>query len=78
MGTVLWWVGNAVVLVAVLPLVAFLALRIIRALAVVQTAAEDIRASLGTVAGSVPPAMTALSSVADRCDGLAAAAAVPA
>lgn len=72
MGTVLWWIGNAIVVVAVLPLVAFLALRIIRALVVVQSAAEDIRSSLGTVASSIPPAISALSDVASRCERLAA------
>jgi hypothetical protein len=71
MGTVLWWLGNAIVVVAVFPLVAFLALRIIRALTTVQAAAVDIRSSLSTVANSVPPAMTALSDVAARCERLA-------
>ena len=70
MGTLLWWLGNAIVVVAVLPLVAFLALRIIRALTTVRHAAEDIRASLRTVAGNVPTAMSALSDVATRCDRL--------
>lgn len=68
MGTVLWWIGNAVVVVAVLPLVALLALRIIRALTTVQAAAVDIRRSLQVVAGGIPPAMHALSGVADRCE----------
>ena len=71
MGTVLWWIGNAVVVVAIFPLVAYLALRIIRALGTVQSAAEDIRASLQTVRGGVAPAMSALSDVAIRCEKLA-------
>lgn len=70
MGTLLWWIGNVVVAVVVLPLVAFLALRIIRALAVVYGAATDIRSSLAEVAGGIPPAVNALSSVASRCERL--------
>ena len=71
MGTVLWWAGNVVVAVAVLPLVAYLALRIIRALSVVEAAATDIRCSLSTVATAVPPAMSSLADVAFRCERLA-------
>ena len=71
MGTVLWWAGNVLVLVAVLPVVAFLALRIIRALGVVEAAAMDIRSSLHTVATSVPPAVSALTAVAARIERLA-------
>ena len=78
MGTVLWWIGNGVVAVAVFPLVAFLALRIIKALGTTQQAAEDIRSSLATVAGNVAPSMTALSSVAARCERLAHPSRVPA
>ena len=68
MGTMLWWIGNGVVAVVVLPVVAFLALRIIRALQVVQAAAVDIRSSLQAVAGGIPPAVTALSAVAAPCE----------
>ena len=68
MGTVLWWVGNAVVAVVVLPAVAFLALRIIRALQATYAAAVDIRSSLRAVAGGIPPAVTALSAVAALCE----------
>ena len=76
MGTALWWIGNAVVALVVLPLVAFLALRIIRALAVTYRAAADIRASLAEVAGGIPPAVGALASVATRCERLGERAAV--
>lgn len=72
MGTTLWWVGNAAVVLAVLPLTAYLAWRIIRALGTVQRAVVDIRASLTTVAGGVAPATSALSDLAHRCDRLTA------
>ena len=70
MGNMLWWAGNAIVAVAVLPVVAFLALRIIRALRTVQTAAVDIRTSLQTVAGGIAPATRSLADVAARCEEL--------
>jgi hypothetical protein len=70
MGTALWWAANAVVVVGVFPLVAFLALRIIRALRVAYGAAVDIRSSLASVAGAIPPAMTALGAAAERCERL--------
>lgn len=68
MGTVLWWAGNAIVAVVVLPVVAFLAVRIVKALNVVHAAAVDIRSSLQAVAGGIPPAVTALSAVAAACE----------
>lgn len=72
MGTTLWWAGNAVVVLGVLPLIAYLAWRIIRALGTVQRAVIDIRASLTTVAGGIAPATKALSDLAHRCDRLTA------
>lgn len=71
MGGILWWVGLGAVVVVVFPAVAFLALRIIRSLAVIQSAAVGIRSSLADVSGGVPPAMQALESVASRCERLA-------
>ena len=70
MGNMLWWAGNAIVAVAVLPVVVFLALRIIRALRTVQTAAVDIRASLQAMAGGIAPATRSLADVAARCEEL--------
>jgi hypothetical protein len=70
MGTVLWWVGNGVVAALVLPAVALLAVRIMRALGVVHRAATDIRASLRAVAGGIPPAVDGLAGVAARCERL--------
>ena len=70
MGTAVWWAGNGVVLVVVLPLVGALAIRVIRALRTVEGAAADIRTSLQSVASGVPPAMTALNAIASRCERL--------
>lgn len=72
MAGLLWWIGLAVVVVAVLPAVLWLAARIIRSLAVIEGAARDIRSSLQAVAGGVPPAMAGLGEVASRCERLAA------
>lgn len=74
MGGVLWWIGLAAVVVVVFPVVAFLAVRIIRALTVIETAARDIRVSLAAVGGGVPPAMAAVEDVARRWERLAAQA----
>ena len=71
MGGILWWIGLAAVVVVVFPAVAYLALRIIRSLAVIHGAAESIRSSLADVVSGVPPAMQALDTVASRCEQIA-------
>lgn len=71
LGGILWWVGLAAVALVVFPVVAYLAVRIIRSLAVVQSAAEGIRSSLSAVGSGVPSAMQALDTVATRCERLA-------
>ena len=71
MGGILWWAGLVVVVVVVFPAVAYLALRIIRSLAVVQGAAESIQTSVADVGDGVPAAVQALESVARRCEALA-------
>lgn len=70
MGMTLWWIGNGVVAVVVLPVMALLAVRIIKALSVAYGAATAIRSSLQDVVGGIPPAVTALSGVATRCERL--------
>lgn len=70
-GGVLWWIGLGAVVVVVFPAVAYLALRIIRSLAVIHAAAQSIRSSLGDVASGMPPAMDALDAVASRCERIA-------
>lgn len=63
---ILWWLGNALLLVA-LPLVLAEAVRIIRSLDVVTGAARDIAASVGSVADTVPGVMAGLSGIASGC-----------
>jgi hypothetical protein len=62
---ILWWVGNALLALA-LPIVLVLAFRIIRSLAAVTVAARHIAGSVHAVAGTVPPVMTTLGSVAGK------------
>ena len=69
---ILWWIGNAL-LVAALPIVLMEAIRIIRSLAAVKAAARDIAGSVKTVSGSVPGVVTAMSTIAVRCEQLGAA-----
>lgn len=63
-GTMLWWTGNALVLVLVVPAVALLAGRILRALAVVEGAARDVRSSLAAVAADAPQAIETMTDIA--------------
>jgi hypothetical protein len=70
---ILWWVGNALLAFVALPIVLVEAFRIIRSLTAVTTAARDIAGSVQSVSGSVPPVMTTLAGVADRCRRLEAA-----
>lgn len=68
MGTVLWWAGNAAVVVVVVPAVALLAVRILRALALVEAAARDIRQSVASVAAGSPALGDTLAGVAAACE----------
>ena len=69
---ILWWVGNALLLLA-LPVVLFEAAKIIRSLNTVKAAARDIAGSVASVSATVPPTMSALSGIATRCRQLEAA-----
>jgi Flp pilus assembly protein TadG len=71
---ILWWVGNAVLLLA-LPIVLVEAFRIMRSLSVVTAAARDIADSVQAVARSVPPAMSTVGAIAQRCRTLESAVA---
>jgi hypothetical protein len=68
---ILWWVGNALLAAVALPLVVIEAWRIIRSLAAVKAATRDIAGSVQSVAGSVPPVMTALGGIASRAEQMA-------
>lgn len=63
---ILWWVGNALLLLVALPIVLLHAFRIIRSLSAVTVAARHIAGSVDTVAGAVPPVMTTLAGVAGK------------
>jgi hypothetical protein len=67
---ILWWVGNALLAFVALPVVLVEALRIIRSLAAVKSAAPDIAGSVQSVGASVPPVMTTLGGIAGRCEQL--------
>jgi hypothetical protein len=70
---ILWWVGNAILAFAALPIALALAFRIIRSLHAVTIAARDIAGSVDAVSAAVPPVMTTLSTVAGQCRRLESA-----
>ena len=70
----LWWVGNALIALA-LPVVLVEAGRIIRSLGAVKAAARDIAGSVDVVGATVPPTTSTLSRIAERCRRLAGAVA---
>jgi hypothetical protein len=65
----LWWVGNALLLLA-LPVVLVEAFRIIRSLSVVTGAARDIAGSVQAVSRTVPQVVGSLGGIAGRCRDL--------
>lgn len=71
---ILWWVGNALLVLA-LPIVLVEAFRIIRSLSVVTGAARDIAGSVQAVARTVPPTMSTVGTIAQRCQNLESAVA---
>jgi len=50
---VLWWIGNAILLVAVLPVVIFLLNRILAALERIRAASDNILAGGGALVGEL-------------------------
>ena len=67
---ILWWVGNALLVLVALPLVLAEAFRIIRSLNVVTASARDIAGSVRSVSSSVPTVMTTVSGIASGCRDL--------
>lgn len=67
MGTLLWWVGNAVLAFVALPLVLAKSLRIIRSLGIVKAAALDIAASAETISSTAVPVMASVDRIARGC-----------
>jgi hypothetical protein len=58
---VLWWIGNAVLLVAVLPVVIFLLNRVLAALERIRHATDDILSGGVALIGELTPVPAALA-----------------
>ncbi len=58
---VLWWIGNAILLVAVLPVVIFLLNRILAALERIRAASDNILAGGGALVGELQGVPEALA-----------------
>jgi hypothetical protein len=58
---VLWWIGNVVLLVAVLPVVIFLLNRVLAALERIRHATDDILGGGVTLIGQLTPVPAALA-----------------
>jgi hypothetical protein len=72
---VLWWIGNVILLVVVLPVVVFLLNRVLAALERIRAAADDIGAGGAALVGELNGAPEALA-VTDRTIGEISAGAV--
>jgi hypothetical protein len=73
-GTTLWWVGLALLVLVVIPLVLFVAITLIRTIAEIGRYAEDIRthgAGLADAVGRTAPLEATPSLAADVGAGLA-------
>lgn len=68
--TVLWWIADLVMIVVVLPVVAVLALRIIRGLLRAHRALLSIAASAQAVADTLPPALGEVTGAVEAVEGL--------
>lgn len=77
MGTVLWWVGNAVLAFVALPLVVATSFRIIRSLGIVKAAALDIAASAEAISSTAVPVMASVDRIARGCRELRDIASAP-
>jgi len=64
MSMTLWWIGDAVLIFAVLPLVAILLLRIIKPLMTAHRALLSISQSSQSITGSLPSGIAELNSTA--------------
>jgi hypothetical protein len=68
--TLLWWIADLVMIVVVLPVVAVLALRIIRGLLRAHRALVSIAASAQAVADTLPPALAEVSAAVEGVESL--------
>jgi hypothetical protein len=58
---VLWWIGNAILLVVILPVVVYLLNRVLAALERIRAATSDILAGGGALAGELEGVPAALA-----------------
>ncbi|MEV6638706.1 hypothetical protein [Amycolatopsis sp. NPDC051371] len=71
---VLWWIGNAVLLFVVLPVVIALLNRVLAAVERIRGAADDILAGGGRLAGQLEPVPAALALTASTIEEVSAGA----
>jgi hypothetical protein len=71
---VLWWIGNAVLLFVVLPVVIALLNRVLAAVERIRAAADGILAGGGELAGRLEPVPAALARTGRTIDEVAAGA----
>ena len=71
---VLWWIGNAVLLLVVLPVVIALLNRVLAAVERIRGAADDILAGGGRLAGQLEPVPAALAQTATTIGEVSAGA----
>ncbi|GLY37848.1 hypothetical protein Amsp01_038720 [Amycolatopsis sp. NBRC 101858] len=71
---VLWWIGNAVLLLVVLPVVIALLNRVLAAVERIRGAADDILAGGGRLAGQLEPVPAALAQTASTIADVSAGA----
>ena len=69
--TVLWWIGDLLLVAAVLPIAVLLALRIIRYLTIALKALESISRSSQEITSGLPAALTGASAAAQAVETLA-------
>jgi hypothetical protein len=68
--TLLWWIGDAFLILAVFPILMLLLLRIIRSLKVAHRALVSISNSARSVTHSLPSGVTEISAAAQTADEL--------
>jgi hypothetical protein len=71
--TTLWWIGDAILIVVVFPVVMLLTLRIIRGLVKAHRALVSISRSAREITGALPAAATEISAAAQAAETLAPA-----
>lgn len=68
--TILWWIGDLILIAVVFPVVMLLALRIIRGLMAAHRALVSISGSAQAVAEGLPHALAEVSATVEAVEGL--------